>query len=76
MENIKKNLKKLIKQLNLTYYGFACEVGISKTSITLYINGQRKPSLDTCKKIIKYCATRNITVGLEFLRPDLGITLN
>ena len=76
MDNIKKNLKKLLKQVGLTNYGFACEVGISKTAITLYLNGERKPSLETCKKIIIYCATKNISVTLEYLRPDLGIRLN
>jgi predicted transcriptional regulator len=82
MDKTAKNFTTLIKKLELTGHGFSCLVGISTTTVTLYMQGKRKPSLKTVRKIlnklkengmIDKLKTQGIDVNMSYLRPDWSI---
>lgn len=75
-ESSGKNIKKLIDRMKLTLLAFAEELNINRSMITLYVQGKRKPNLETCKKIIAVAKKHKIDINLDYLRPDLGINFN
>lgn len=74
--NTSSNLKKLMKMLKMTQMGFAGNINVNRSTLTRYINGERKPDLKTCRKIILLANRHGIKINLEFIRPDLGIEFN
>ncbi|HHU53666.1 MAG TPA: helix-turn-helix transcriptional regulator [Clostridiaceae bacterium] len=54
MTDFSNNLKQLRKQNNLTQLMLSKELGISRSLISHYENGERTPSLAVVKKISSY----------------------
>jgi len=75
-QTTEKNLKKLLKDLNLNPYGLATEIGKNRSIMTLYLQGKRKPNVDTCKKIIIAARKKGVDIDLFYLRPDMAMDFN
>lgn len=55
-----KNLQQLLKHNDVTQSDLACKLGMTQSSISLYVKGERVPSLETIKKIEKFfCLDEN-----------------
>lgn len=64
-----EKLKKCRLSLGLTQQQFADNTGITRTAITEYENGKRKPGLKTIKKIAEYTDTKTS----EWIDSDIDI---
>ena len=49
--NFKNNLKNLIEKSNLNNNQLSIKLGISRSTISKYLNGTREPSLETIEKL-------------------------
>lgn len=52
--NFKKNLKNLMDKANIKNIELAKILGLNKSTITLYLNGQRMPNYETLEKLKDY----------------------
>lgn len=70
------NFRFLRQSLDLTLYGMAAELCISRSTLMRYETGERSPSLKMCDKIISFAKRCGIDIDKRFLRPDLALSFN
>lgn len=62
MNNFADTLKFLRKQHDMTQTELACELKVSRSTVGMYENGERKPDFDTLRKIAEF-----FNVDMNFL---------
>lgn len=67
--NTSQRIKELRTKLGLSMRSFSNELKISNNTFSNYESGKRKPSIETCYKIISYAKKHGIPIKISWLRP-------
>lgn len=65
-----ENIKKIRKALCLSQAEISRELNVTRSTISCYERGVRRPSYATIRKIIALAKKNNLTIELEDIRPE------
>ena len=66
-----RHINNLLEKTGLTMYALGKILGLkSKAHVWLFVNGDRNPSVSTCKKLIKFAKENGVELTIDMLRED------